>query len=390
MFLFVNWLLFLLVLAPRSCSAFCSHPLLYKSRNSNPRVVVRGTKDEDWLIITLGDLHMEDDMTFHNQARQDCIQAVREYGTQRLAATKEELQALEQKLAGDLTTTELELLWRSRQPPVQAKTHMVSLGDLGRGKKNSWHEPGDAGTSQCFAMAKEYLDGFEGISYDLVAGNHDIEGLDEFDTDQENLQAWMDCFGKPHPQFHRYIGDKTLLLGLSTVQFRDAPYSSHEVHVDDQQIEWFQQMVESHSAQDGWKILVFSHAPIVGSGLRVLQNVHVTSGCAWLNHCSDNRNKFIEIVQANPQIKCWSSGHFHLSHENRDSLVQVGSCTFVQVGVIGPKSTRDGSRQTRLFRKCGADESIQIYSINHHVRLPESNGETKAQVRIGSIDLSTP
>ena len=429
MFLFVNWLIQVLValLAPRSSSAFCSRPssLYYKSRNTcnhHKKHVLHVTtvahlnnKNVDWSIITLGDLHMEDDMTFHNQARQDCIQAVKEYGsTQRsVTITKEELHALEQRLAGDLTSQELELLLMSRQQQQQGedpsshttiinKAHMVSLGDLGRGKKNSRHEPGDAGTTKCFEMAKEYLDGFvldnNGVSsYDLVAGNHDIEGLDEFETDQENLKAWMDCFEKPTPQFHRYIGDKTLLLGLSTVQFREAPYSSHEVHVDDSQIEWFQQMVESHSAEDGWKILVFSHAPIMGSGLRVLQNVHVTSGCAWLNHCSENRNKFIEIVQANPQIKCWSSGHFHLSHENRDSLVQVGSCTFVQVGVMGPKSTRDGRRQTRLFRKCSADESIEIYSINHHVRIPVSSnkdgdedGETKAQVRLdATIDLKS-
>ena len=400
MFHFVNLLLLLLLLVvPRSISAFASHPT-YKNRNNHHNDnkhgihLVRGNND-DWSIITLGDLHMEDDMTFHNQARQDCIQAVRDYGSHNSRITKEQVYALEQRPAGDLTTEELQLLLLSRQQAeISPKAHMVSLGDLGRGKKNSRHEPGDAGTSKCFQMAKDYLDGFDGISsYDLVAGNHDIEGLDEFETDQDNLKAWMDCFSKPSPQFHRYIGDKTLLLGLSTVQFRDAPYSSHEVHVDDAQIEWFQQMVESHSAEDGWKILVFSHAPIIGSGLRVLQNVHVTSGCAWLNHCSDNRNIFIQIVQQNPQIKCWSSGHFHLSHENRDSLVQVGSCTFVQVGVMGPKSTRDGRRQTRFFRKCGTDDSIEIYSINHHVRVPtddNNNGETKAQVRLdATIDLKS-
>lgn len=99
------------------------------------------------------------------------------------------------------------------------------------------------------------------------------------------------------------IGEKTLLLGLSTVRFRNSPYSSHEVHVDDEQLDWFVKMVESHPANEGWKIIVYSHAPIMGSGLRVLQSVHVINGCAWLNHCSDNRNRFIQTVQAHPQIK---------------------------------------------------------------------------------------
>lgn len=108
------------------------------------------------------------------------------------------------------------------------------------------------------------------------------------------------------------IGEKTLLLGLSTVRFRDATYSSHEVYIDQEQIDWFDDMVKSHPAADGWKILVFSHAPILGSGLRVLQSVHITNGCAWLNHSSEEECKrFVEIVKANPQIKVRSHRKVH-------------------------------------------------------------------------------
>lgn len=213
----------------------------------------------------------------------------------------------------------------------------------------------------------------------------------------------MACFDKTEPYFSRKIGDRTLLLGLSTVRFRDAPYSSHEVHVDDKQIEWFQRMVESHPDSEGWKILVFSHAPITGSGLRVLQSVHVTNGCAWLNHCSptDVRNSFVRIVKENPQIKCWLSGHFHLSHDYEDALVQAvpGSpCIFMQVGVIGPGSSRDQRRQSRMIRGCG-EEFLQIFSINHHERATDVEGVedvdsiatvSKAKVRLdATLDLKT-
>jgi len=67
----------------------------------------------------------------------------------------------------------------------------------------------------------------------------------------------------------------------------------------------------------------------------------------------------------------------------------------VQVGVMGPQSTRDGRRQSRFFRGCG-DEYIEIYSINHHVRVTAQNAneedldatETKAEVRLdATIDL---
>lgn len=387
---------------------------------------------DSWSIITLGDLHMEDDMSYHEQARRDCLDALEDFPILGAPTTKtiegsdvngasvngfsadssssllphtysfseldkDTISEICETPGGELTEEEL-LLLLARKRNKYPQSHVVSLGDLGR--KDIRHVQGDAGTTKSFVDAKAYFDAFEGIPYDLVTGNHDLEGLDEFDTDEANLQAWMDCFGKDTACFSRKIGERTLLLGLSTVRFRDAPYSSHEVHVDDDQIEWFRSKVESHPESEGWKILVFSHAPIVGSGLRVLQSVHVTNGCAWLNHCSppDVRNSFVRIVRDNPQIKCWLSGHFHLSHDYQDALVQSvpGSpCAFLQVGVMGPGSSRDQKRQTRMIRGCGG-EFLQLFSINHHDRIhAEEDGDkesntTKARVRLdATIDLRT-
>jgi hypothetical protein len=359
---------------------------------------------------------MENDMTFHDEAQQDCIHTLQDYpllGTttnddghdddprEVVELTKDYLQSLETSPGGSLTIDELQLLLIQKQFGPLAKTHLVSLGDLGRkdDDDDDLNTMGtrNPGTTECFQTAKEYLDRFVeyGVpSYDIVTGNHDLEGLDEFMTDEDNLQAWMDCFDKTTPYFSTYISDKTLLIGLSTVRFRDAPYSSHEVYVDDQQVEWFQHIVESHPFEDGWKILVFSHAPIIGSGLKFIQNVHVINGCAWINHSDGptRRNKFIRIVQNNPQIVCWLSGHFHLSHDFHNSCVQSlhGQCTFIQVGVMGKQSTRDHTRQTRFLRGCS--QCIEIYSINHHIRIPVdgSTTNTKADVRLdATIDLKS-
>ncbi|GAX21110.1 hypothetical protein FisN_1Lh215 [Fistulifera solaris] len=345
---------------------------------ATPSVRIRDT----WNLLVLGDLHMEDDMTSHYQARQDCKNACQKLSLMSPSSmsVKETIDSLQNTRAGDLSSDQLELLWKYKQQGDWLNTFMVSLGDLGR--KDIRHEPGDAGTVLSFQMAKEFLDGFQ-MPYNLVTGNHDLEGLDEFASDEENLKAWMDCFHLETPYFKRYIGEKTVLMGISTVRFRDAPYSSHEVHIDDDQVQWFVQTVQEHPASEGWKILVASHAPIMGSGLRVLQNVHVTNGCAWLNHCSDNRNVFIRTIKDNPQIKLWFSGHFHLSHDYPDSISKVGSCTFVQVGVMGPASTREGSRQTRLIQ--GNEQRLRIYSINHHLSTPED-----VNVRVDvEIDLLT-
>ncbi|CAM9510887.1 unnamed protein product [Sphacelaria rigidula] len=63
--------------------------------------------------------------------------------------------------------------------------HIVSLGDLGA--------YGVAGTTECFTLAREYLEGFQ-APMDVITGNHDLEGLSEFATDNDNLVAFQVTF----------------------------------------------------------------------------------------------------------------------------------------------------------------------------------------------------
>ena len=50
--------------------------------------------------------------------------------------------------------------------------------------------------------------------------------------------------------------------------------------------------IQMHPASDGWQVFVFTHAPILGSALRVLQELHVLNGCCWLNH-SDGASQML-------------------------------------------------------------------------------------------------
>lgn len=63
---------------------------------------------------------------------------------------------------------------------------LVSLGDLGESKSVRPKETSElfAGTTECHKLAAEYLGSF-GVPYEVIGGNHDLEGLDEFATDQE-------------------------------------------------------------------------------------------------------------------------------------------------------------------------------------------------------------
>ena len=118
----------------------------------------------------------------------------------------------------------------------RANTCVVSLGDLGESKPV---HPGSkeifSGTTECFQLAREYLDGFN-APFEVAAGNHDLEGIDEFPTDATNLQAYLNILGKESAQFKRLIAPKTMLIGLGSTVFREARYTSHEVIIDDAQV----------------------------------------------------------------------------------------------------------------------------------------------------------
>jgi hypothetical protein len=245
---------------------------------------------------------------------------------------------------------------------------VVSLGDLGESKDCTQTKQLFAGTTPCFELASEYLNGF-GCNFDVVGGNHDLEGIDEFGTDEANLEAYLKHLGKETPQFCHEIAEKVLIVGLGSTAFRTATYTSHEVSVDAQQLKWFEETIEAHPASDGWQVFVFSHAPIIGSALRVLQTCHVVNGCCWLNHTDAVASKkFIQVVRDNSCVKAWFSGHFHLSHDYEDSITfpggnNRGSCVFAQTGVMTARSSRDGRRHSRFLR--GNAEGFEICTVDH-------------------------
>ena len=56
------------------------------------------------------------------------------------------------------------------------------------------------------------------------------------------------------------------LIGLSTTRFRSNPDSVHEVHIDDEQLEFLERAL---AAAGDRPVAIFTHAPPMGSGLKV-------------------------------------------------------------------------------------------------------------------------
>jgi len=261
-------------------------------------------------------------------------------------------------------------------------TALVSLGDLGESKSVDPDNTQElfAGTTACHELAADFLSSFS-VPYEVIGGNHDLEGIDEFATDEANLEAFNRIHKKETMQFSRQIAEKTLLVGLGSTVFRTAKYTSHEVTIDDEQLAWFEQLVSEHPSEEGWKIFVFTHAPPIGSGLRVLQENHVVNGCCWLNHSGGKNGdpktttKFIDLVRKHRCIKAWFSGHFHLGQDYQDSITfptiprelgpypNRGSCVFAQTSVMRAGTSRDTRQQSRLLR--GNKDGFEICTVNH-------------------------
>ncbi len=224
---------------------------------------------------------------------------------------------------------------------------LISLGDLG-----GYSHPG---TKQSFDEAKNLFEKLNCPYYPLV-GNHDLEGK-EFNTDKANLSSWQNTFQKELPYYSIEFNDFIFVL-LSTTRFRQNEYCCHEVFIEEQQFNWLQKIIEQNPNK---KILVFSHAPILGSGIRVLQNLHLRSGNAWINQ-TKNPEKFIQLVNQHPNVIFWASGHNHLSQEYSDSVAIKNNCLFCHAGVVG-KISRDGHHQSRFIKI--VKDKLKVYTIDH-------------------------
>jgi hypothetical protein len=234
------------------------------------------------------------------------------------------------------------------------------------------------GTWQSFMEGLDFLKGFD-RPFSTLMGNHDMEGP-EYSSDAETVAAWCQAFSSKLPYREVDLGEAIALL-LSTTRFRDNRGCCHEVYIDETQLSWFTAALARHRHRPTF---VFSHAPILGSGLRVLQSIHLKCPNAWLNH-TDRPERFIDLVRANPQIKLWFSAHNHLGQNYPDSFSRVGHCTFVHTGVIGDVS-RDGARHSRLvdYDRRG----YQLATVDHLTG--ELTANLRCEYATGVIEVLSP
>lgn len=236
-----------------------------------------------------------------------------------------------------------------RQMIDLAADAVFQLGDLG-GYSH-------CGSWQSFEEGLDFLAGFDRPFYTLM-GNHDLEGA-EYATDEQSVAAWCQAFGYQRPYQMVELGS-AIAICLSATSCRSNPASHHEVRLGAEQLRWLRQTLQAHRSRPTF---VFAHVPVIGSGLRVLQNIHLRCPNAWMNH-TDRPEQIFQLIQDFPQVKLWFSAHNHLGQQYADSITRVGHCTFVHTGVIGPVS-RDGCCQSRFVEF--DDNGFALSTIDHRL-----------------------
>ena len=223
---------------------------------------------------------------------------------------------------------------------------VMVLGDLGN-------------VRQGFDYASKTLRAFKGVVLPAI-GNHDLQ-VKSCETDEENIKLFVEAFGLRNHYYSCEYGG-ILFITLSSERHRAHRWQPDEVFLSDRQLDWFQHTLEANPKTP---TIVQCHAPIFGTQIPVIPEVHVHATNPYTNH-NHHPERILKLIGQYPQIILWFSGHSHLGQDYPNSICYHSGVYFVHVGVHGSRSTRDGSRHSRVLEI--EPDRILIRTFDHSLR----------------------
>ena len=174
---------------------------------------------------------------------------------------------------------------------------VVAMGDL----------CSKTGTVEEYTYVKTYFSKLK-KPLSVITGNHDFIYMDELDSNDKlqhaskeiqeaKLKRFQTTFNLPK-LYYSMVKESYLLLFLSV----DDP--NHLAELSKEQLAWLEQELQAHPKMP---TIVFFHAP--------LENTLETYN-RWVNtpnFVAQPKKKIHELLQANPQLFLWVSGHTHTS-----------------------------------------------------------------------------
>lgn len=178
-----------------------------------------------------------------------------------------------------------------------------------------------------------------------LLGNHDLQyeigcgvlphGLMEKTARQ--------CFEVEDTFFVREYDDFRL-FGVSLDSWdMQPPLSRNECYVSAEHFRWIENKI---AERPGVPVVMLTHAPPMGCGLKNIPNTHVRATNAYMDQNTEPL-RWVGLTE-HPEILLWLSAHYHIGHDHPNSLVTRNGVTYALTGVHGG-ITRDGSRQSRVL-----------------------------------------
>ena len=242
---------------------------------------------------------------------------------------------------------------------------VVVMGDYG---KNA--ELGDPDT---IFRCKKLLDLTESFIRPLL-GNHDFhKEIGENILPHGTMEKAMRKAFEIDDTFFVYEHKEFRLFGISLDSWSaEPPLSVNECFVSDERFGWIVRKIEE---RPGIPIVMLTHAPIMGCGLRTVPGVHIRATNAYMDQSTDPM-RWIALTE-HPEIILWLSAHYHLGHHHPDSLVERKGVVYAHTGVHG-NVTRDGRRQSRILHI--EDDRIILRTLDHENRSIQDKPDWEASL----------
>jgi 3',5'-cyclic AMP phosphodiesterase CpdA len=177
----------------------------------------------------------------------------------------------------------------------------------------------DHGLALEFAAYKQILLGVAKPQQLVVTtGNHEL--FDHDATDPVALARFQAAFGLPQAYSSRVVGQIHLVM-LADEQHKSAPKNRDWAWLSPEQLRWFEKVLAEHKDQF---TVVCLHQPLQDTVLWSEEGNNF-GGCG---QSADIQ----AILQRNPQVKLWFSGHTHQRAEAKGQMVTKGGVTYVGLG----------------------------------------------------------
>ena len=222
------------------------------------------------------------------------------------------------------------------------------------------------GIAEEYAFARQYFSPLA-MPLDFITGNHDFIYEDQKNAKghfvlcspenrQKKLRAFQETFQLPALSYAHTLGNYQLIY-LSA----DTLTSPHLAELQPETLVWFEQELARHPERP---TLVFFHAP--------------------LNHTLETYNKTIntpsfiaqpeaslrQLIEANPQIKLWVSGHTHTPATNPSYAAAINRYDNRVENIHNPDMDRETIWTNSLYLY---PNEIRIRTYNHHTQQWESS-----------------